>query len=306
MMLRLAFMGTPDFAVPILEALRAAGHTLIAVYSQPPRPAGRGHHVQSSPVQRAAEAAGIEIRIPRKLDNSEAARLRDLGLDAVVVVAYGLILPQAVLNAPRLGCINVHASILPRWRGAAPIQRAILAGDRETGVTIMRMDQGLDTGPMLLWERVTIGPRTTAAALHDTLATLGARLLVEALPRLAAGTLTPVPQPADGAIYAKKLDRNEGRLNWSENATLLERKVRALNPAPGVWFELGGERIKVLRAEIVERRTETAPGTVLDDRLAIACGEGTLRLLELQRAGRAAMPAEVFLRGRPIATGSVL
>jgi methionyl-tRNA formyltransferase len=299
-------MGTPDFAVPILRALVDAGHAVVAVYTQPPRPAGRGHREQPSPVQRTAEAAGIPVHVPAKLDAAEQERIRALGLDAAVVAAYGLILPKAVLAAPRLGCLNVHASLLPRWRGAAPIQRAILAGDTESGVTIMQMDEGLDTGPMLLAERVPIGPETTAATLHDALAALGGRLIVRALAGRADGTLVPRPQPADGVTYAKKLTRDEGRLDWRKPAVELERAVRALNPAPGVWFERGGERIKVLAAAPLEIRGSAPPGTVLDGALTVACGTGALRLSRLQRAGRAAVDAEAFLRGYTLPPGTRL
>jgi methionyl-tRNA formyltransferase len=303
--LRLAFMGTPDFAVPILQALISAGHDVVAVYTQPPRPAGRGHREQPSPVQRAAEAAGIPVHAPAKLDAAEQEKFRALGLDAAVVAAYGLILPKPVLEAPRLGCLNVHASLLPRWRGAAPIQRAILAGDKETGVTIMQMDEGLDTGPILLAESVPIGRETTAASLHDALSVLGARLIVRALSARAEGTLVPRPQPLDGVTYAKKLSRDEGRLDWSKPAVELERAVRALNPVPGVWFERAGERIKVLAAAVVDRRSGS-PGTVLDGALTVACGAGALRLTKLQRAGRAAVDAEAFLRGYALPPGTQL
>src|SRR5579863_4106945 len=305
-MLRLAFMGTPDFAVPILAALCEAGHNVIAVYSQPPRPAGRGHRPQPSPVAHAAEVRGIEVRTPAKLSDDEIDRFRALRLDAAVVAAYGLILPEAVLAAPRLGCFNVHASLLPRWRGAAPIQRAILAGDRMNGITVMQMERGLDTGPILLQESVPIDDETTAESLHDRLAALGARLMVAALERLSAGTLVAAPQPSEGVTYAKKLQRDEGRIDWRENAVLIARRVRALNPAPGVWLERAGERIKVLRAHVVPHGTGAVPGTVLDDALTVACGAGALRLDMLQRAGRAALPAEEFLRGYPVATGSLL
>ena len=305
MTLRLAFMGTPDFAVPILEALRAAGHEIAAVYTQPPRPAGRGHQPQPSPVARAAAAAGIPVRTPAKLDAAEVEAFRALVLDAAVVAAYGLILPPTVLGAPRLGCINVHASLLPRWRGAAPIQRALLAGDSETGVTIMQMDAGLDTGPMLLKEAVPIGPKATAQELHDRLAALGASLVVRALAGLAAGTLAALQQPAEGVTYAKKLTREEGRLDWRKTAAELERAVRALNPAPGVWLEHGGERIKVLAAEIVAAASG-APGTVLDAALTVACGSGALRLTRLQRPGRAPMEADALLRGFAIPAGTRL
>ncbi len=304
--LRLAFMGTPDFAVPILEALVVAGHEVVAVYAQPPRPAGRGYREQPSPVQRAAETAGIPVHTPARLDAAEQETFRALSVDAAVVAAYGLILPKPVLSAPRLGCLNVHASLLPRWRGAAPIQRAILAGDTETGVTIMQMDEGLDTGPMLLAEPVSIGPETTAASLHDALSALGARMIVCALAGRADGTLVPRPQPADGVTYAKKLQRDEGRLDWSKPAVELERAVRALNPAPGVWFEHGGERVKVLAATLAESRTDAPPGMVLDRALTVACGAGALRLTKLQRAGRAAVDAEAFLRGYALPPGTRL
>jgi methionyl-tRNA formyltransferase len=306
MTLRLAFMGTPDFSVPILGALRAAGHDVVCVYSQPPRPAGRGHKQQASPVQRAAEDAGIPVRTPAKLGAEEAESFRALGLDAAVVAAYGLILPKAVLAAPRLGCLNVHASLLPRWRGAAPIQRAILAGDSETGVTIMQMDEGLDTGPMLLSERVPIGPETTAGSLHDALAELGARLIVPALEGRAAGRLVPRPQPAEGVTYARKLGRDEGRLDWSRPAGQLARAVRALNPVPGVWFEHAGERIKVLAADAIEDGEAAVPGTILDDALTVACGIGVLRLTRLQRAGRGPMAAADLLRGYALPRGTRL
>jgi methionyl-tRNA formyltransferase len=304
--LRLAFMGTPDFAVPSLAALGAAGHEIAAVYCQPPRPAGRGHRPAASPVQQAAETAGIPVRSPARLDAAEAASFASLGLDAAVVVAYGLILPKPVLAAPRLGCLNIHASLLPRWRGAAPIQRAILAGDAETGVTIMQMEEGLDTGPILLAERVAIGPETNAAALHDALAALGARLIVTALERLAQGSLVPRPQPADGVTYAKKLRREEGALDWRLPASELERRLRAFDPWPGAWFELAGERIKLLAASLVPSRPGAAPGTVLDDALTVACGAGALRLARLQRAGRAPQDAASFLRGFPISAGTLL
>jgi methionyl-tRNA formyltransferase len=306
MILRLAFMGTPDFAVPILEALIAAKHKLAAVYTQPPRPAGRGHRAQPSPVERAAAAHGIEVRSPAKLDAAEVERWCALGLDAAVVAAYGQILAPGILTAPRFGCLNVHASLLPRWRGAAPIQRAILAGDTMTGITIMQMEEGLDTGPILLQEAVPIAPDAGAEQLHDKLALVGARLIVEALDQVAAGTLASKVQPSEGVTYAKKLRRDEGRLDWREDAAVLERAVRALNPAPGVWFEHAGERIKVSRAQVAARERDATPGTVLDDCLTVACGIGALRLETLQRAGRALLPAVEFLRGYPISRGTRL
>jgi len=305
--LRLAFMGTPDFAVPILEALVAADHDLAAVYCQPPRPAGRGHHPQPSPVEARAAQLGLTVRHPVSLrPDAVKAEFAALALDAAVVAAYGLILPKAVLEAPRLGCLNVHASLLPRWRGAAPIHRALLAGDTETGITIMRMDPGLDTGPMLLTGRVPIGPRSTTPELHDALAALGAELIIEALDGVAAGILVPVAQPAEGVTYAAKLDRAEGALDWRHPAAELERRVRALNPWPGVWFEHAGERIKVLQAAAERFAGSAAPGTVTDDRLGIACATGLFRPLLLQRPGRGALPLDAYLRGRPIPRDTLL
>lgn len=303
--LRLAFMGTPGFAAASLAALIAAGHEIRAVYSQPPRPAGRGHRPQVSPVQALAESHGIPVFTPTRLkDESERQRFTALGLDAAVVAAYGLILPRGFLEAPRLGCLNVHASLLPRWRGAAPIQRAILAGDKETGISIMRMDEGLDTGPVLLSQSVAIGPQETGGSLHDKLAGLGAKLIVEALDRLAAGSLAGTAQPADGISYAAKLGREDGHLDWHRPAGELARRVRALSPRPGAWCEAGGERLRVLAAEAVPG--EGPPGRILDERLTVACGEGALRLLALQRPGRAPMAAEALLRGFPLAAGTQL
>ena len=303
--LRLAFMGTPEFAATSLSALIAAGHDIAAVYSQPPRPAGRGHQPRPSPVQLLAESHGLDVLMPASLKGAETqAAFAGLGLDVAVVVAYGLLLPRPILTSPRLGCLNIHASLLPRWRGAAPIQRAILAGDDESGITIMQMDEGLDTGPMLLREAIAIGPRETGESLHDRLAALGARLIIEALDGLAAGSLRAIPQPAEGASYAAKLTREEGRLDWRLSALLLDRRVRALAPWPGAWFEIGGERLKVLEAE--PAAGSGAPGRVMDGRPTIACGEGALRLIKLQRAGKAALPAEAFLRGFRMDAGMVL
>lgn len=307
--LRLAFMGTPDFAVPILQAIVSAGHEIAAVYCQPPRPARRGHRPQRSAVQAFAEGLGLPLRMPERLDAAASADFGALALDVAVVAAYGLILPKSVLAAPRLGCINVHASLLPRWRGAAPIQRALLAGDVETGVTIMQMDEGLDTGAILLAAPISIGPDMTATELHDMLSALGAGLIVSVLDGLAAGRLIPRPQPAEGVTYARKLTRDEGRLDWRRPATALERGVRALNPWPGVWFEAAGERIKVLAAELADRTSRVSgilPGTVIDERLTVACGEGCLRLLVVQRAGRAPQEVGAFLRGYAITAGTVL
>jgi methionyl-tRNA formyltransferase len=303
--LRLAFMGTPDFAVPSLDALLAAGHGVAAVYCQPPRPAGRGHLPQPSPVQRAAEAAGLPVRMPTRLDAEAAAAFAALELDAAVVIAYGLILPKPVLAAPRLGCFNIHASLLPRWRGAAPIQRAILAGDRETGITIMQMDAGLDTGPILMQRGLPIAAGMTAGRLSEALAELGAELIVEALAGLAAGRIEKRAQPEEGVTYARKLDRDAGRLDWRLPAAALERRVRAFDPWPGTFFPIAGERIRVLAA-VEEAVGGTPAGTVLDDRIAVACGAGALRLLRLQRPGRAPLDAAAFLRGFAVPPGTRL
>jgi methionyl-tRNA formyltransferase len=305
--LRLAFMGTPDFAASSLQALIDAGHDVACVYSQPPRPAGRGHQVQRSPVHVLAEERGIPVRTPKSLRNAEAqAEFAALNLDCAVVAAYGLILPQPILDAPRMGCLNIHASLLPRWRGAAPIQRAILAGDAETGVTIMQMDAGLDTGAMLLKDSVPITAATTAGSLHDALAKMGAGLIVQALDGLAEGRLTAEPQPNEGVTYAAKLSRDDGRLDWSQPADFIERQVRALNPWPGVWFDLGSERIKVLAAEPAQSAPSAAPGTLLDDTLTVACADGAVRLIRVQRPGKAPVDGAAFLRGFNVAVGSVL
>ena len=298
-------MGTPDFAVPVLRALAEAGHEIAAVYSQPPRPAGRGHKSRPSPVQALAEDRGWPLRTPPSLKHpAEHAAFEALQLDAAVVVAYGLILPKAVLAAPRLGCLNIHASLLPRWRGAAPIQRAILAGDTQTGVTIMRIDEGLDTGPMLLRETVPITGATTAASLHDSLAKLGARAILEALVGLDAGTLYPRPQPSEGVTYAAKLSKAEGQLDWRLPAAQLERQVRAFTPWPGARVRIGTETLKVLAAEVIAHNGE--PGTVLGPDLTVACGEGALRLTQVQRPGKAALAAADFLRGFALAAGTRL
>ncbi len=305
--LRLVFMGSADFAVPVLGALLEAGHEVGGVYAQPPRPAGRGHRERPVPVHAFAAARGLAVRTPVSLkDDGEHRAFAGLGADAAVVAAYGLILPAPILAAPRLGCLNVHASLLPRWRGAAPIQRAILAGDGETGVTIMRMDEGVDTGPIVIAERVPITAQATAAGLGDTLSRLGGRLIVAALDGLSGDGLRPAPQPADGVTHARRLDRDEGRLDWRRPAADLERAVRALNPWPGTWFRHGGERIKVLAAAVVETAAAAAPGRVVDGRLTVACGSGALRLVRLQRGGRAPAEADAFLRGYPVAAGTRL
>lgn len=305
--LKIIFAGTPEFAVPSLAALIAAGLKPVAVYTQPDRPAGRGQKLQMSPVKQLAQTSGILVIQPASLkkDPDAVAQLRALDADLMVVVAYGLLLPVSVLEAPRLGCVNVHASLLPRWRGAAPIQRAILAGDGETGVTIMQMDEGLDTGAMLLAESVPIAADTDAAGLHDRLAVLGARLIVTALVDL--DRLTPVLQPQQGVTYAHKLAKDEGRLDWSRPAAELERQVRGLTPWPGVWCQGGGERLKVLRAAVAHGKEGATPGTVLDEALTVACGGGTaLRLLRVQRPGKSAMETADLLRGWPIAASSRL
>ncbi len=306
-MLNLVFMGTPVFAATILDGLIEAGYPVLAVYTQPPRPAGRGHRLQPSPTQLLAERHGIEARSPASLRIAEVqTAFAALGADAAVVAAYGLILPPAVLAAPRLGCLNVHASLLPRWRGAAPIQRAVLAGDRETGITIMQMDEGLDTGPILMQQRMPIQPRATASGLSAELAFLGARMIVAALDGAAHGTLTPRPQPHEGVSYAHKLRREEGRLDWQLPAADLERRVRAFDPWPGAFFEIGGARVRVIAAAVLPGGRGQKPGIVIDDCLSVACGEGVLQPLRLQRPGRAALDAPAFLRGFPIPAGTVL
>jgi len=300
--MRIAFMGTPDFAVPTLDALALAGHDIAAVYTQPPRRAGRGKAVQPSPVQKRAEALGLEVRSPLTLcDADQQAAFAALALDAAVVAAYGLILPVPVLEAPRLGCLNVHGSLLPRWRGAAPVQRAILAGDRETGVGIMQMEKGLDTGPVRLEGRVRINDKT-AGALTTELAELGAKLMVEVLVRPDA--YPPAPQPEDGITYAAKIEKAEAKIDFTRSAEQVERQVRAFNPMPGAFFEYGGERIQILTAAIEDGAGQ--PGEVLDDTLHTACGDGAIRPLLVKRAGRGAMPTPELLRGFAIPKGSVL
>ena len=292
--LRIVFMGTPDFAVPTLAALVAAGHDIACVYTQPPRRAGRGQRARLSAVHRAAERHGLALRHPARLD--DAGEFASLAPDIAVVAAYGLILPPALLDAPRLGCVNVHASLLPRWRGAAPIQRAILAGDDETGITLMQMDAGLDTGPILAQRRLAIGPEDDSGAVHDALAGLGAALAVETLADIAAGRCPARPQPESGASYAAKIERGETAIDWRECAGAAHRRIRAFSPAPGAWFEADGARIRVLAARPMPE-VAAPPGTVLDDGTVIACGTGGLRLERLQRAGRGALDARAFLRG---------
>jgi methionyl-tRNA formyltransferase len=300
--MRLAFMGSPDFAVPALRALAGAGHEIAVVYCQPPRPAGRGQAVRRCPVHVEADRLGLAVRTPNRLRTAagEWQSFAALQLDAAVVAAYGLILPPPMLQAPRRGCLNIHASLLPRWRGAAPIQTAILAGDTATGITIMQMDAGLDTGPMLLQESVPVTPATTGATLHDVLADLGARLILTAL----AAPPQPVPQPDAGATYAAKLSREDGRIDWQQPATLTERRVRAFDPWPGTFTTLDGAVLKILAAVVAEG--SGTPGTLLDDDLLVACGEAALRLTRVQLSGRAAMDAAAFLRGRPLPSGTRL
>jgi len=291
--MRVVFMGTPDFSVPALEALVNAGHKVVWVYSQPPRPAGRGKKLRSSPVQARAEALGLPVRHPARLRGAEEqADFAALNVDIAVVVAYGIILPQPVLDAPRLGCVNIHASLLPRWRGAAPIHRAIMAGDAETGVCIMQMEAGLDTGPVLLKDSLPIGNQDTTSALHDRLSAMGARLIVEALAQI--DSLTPVPQPDDGVTYAEKIDKAEARVDWTQPAEDIARQIRGLSPFPGAWCMAGETRIKLLSAQAV--LGTGLPGTVLDG-LTIACGSGAVEITSAQRLGKKPSTAEEFLKG---------
>lgn len=300
--MRIVFMGTPEFSVATLAALHEAGHEILAAYTQPPRPAGRGKQLQPSPVHRWAVGHGIEVRHPESLRDIQAqADFLALEAEVAVVVAYGLLLPQPILDGPAKGCLNVHASLLPRWRGAAPIQRSILAGDHVTGVTIMRMERGLDTGPMLSTARVPIEDKTSGE-LFDELAEIGARLMVDTLAQI--DQLKPEPQPELGATYAAKIHKAETRIDWSKPAELIEREVRAFAPFPGSWFEHDGERIKLLKAHVIG--VNGAEGTVLDDQLTIACGQAAIRPVTLQRAGKPAMGAQEFLRGKPVPVGTVL
>ena len=304
MPLRLIFMGTPDFAVPTLKALADAGHEIVAVSTRAAKPGGRrGLELVPTPVEREARARGLPVLTPKTLrDPAAQAEFRAHKADAAVVVAYGLILPPAVLDAPRLGCFNVHASLLPRWRGAAPINRAIMAGDTESGVTIMKMDEGLDTGAMVMSDRVPILPDMTAGELHDILARLGAALMPRALAALERGALAFTPQPAERVTYAEKIAKEEARIDWAKPSADVHNHIRGLSPFPGAWFELDGVRVKVLRSTAGEG--SGVPGTVLDDKLTIACSSGAVRLVELQKAGARAMAAEEFLRGTKIARGT--
>jgi methionyl-tRNA formyltransferase len=307
MPLRLIFMGTPDFSVPTLLELAAHGHEIAAVYSRAPKPGGRGMKLQPTPVEVEARRLGIPVLTPKTLKTPEAlAEFRAHEADAAVVVAYGMVLPQAVLDAPKLGCYNLHASLLPRWRGAAPISRAIMAGDTETGVMVMKMDAGLDTGDVAMAERIAITDRMTAADLHDALARLGADLMVRAIAALERGALQLTRQSGEGVTYAEKIDKAEARIDWNSPARAVLRHIHGLSPFPGAWSEVAGDgeaaRIKVLRCELASGAG--AAGAVLDDRLTIACGEGAIRIVELQRAGKAPMKAADFLRGTPLKPGA--
>lgn len=303
--MRIVFFGTPAFAVPTLSEIVGHGHEVAAVYTQPPRAAGRGMAERKSPVHEIAERLSIPVFAPPSLKPpDEATRFGALQPDVGVVVAYGQILPRAFLEAPPNGCLNLHGSLLPRWRGAAPVARAIMAGDAETGVMVMRMEAGLDTGPVAMSERVPIGADTTAGELSESLATLGADLMVRALAALSRGVLTFTPQAEEGATYAKKIDKNETRIDWSKPAKDVHNHIRGLSPDPGAWFEIGGDRVKALRSTLAPGRGE--PGTVLDGNLTIACGDGAVRLLNLQRAGKGPLAAADFLRGSPLTPGTVL
>jgi methionyl-tRNA formyltransferase len=302
MALRLAFMGTPDFAVPTLAELLAQGHDIAAVYSQPPRPRGRGMALEPSPVHQFAQKAGLPVRHPVSLKGeADQAEFAALDLDAAIVVAYGLLLPKPILEAPRLGCFNLHASLLPRWRGAAPIQRAVMAGDEETGVMVMQMEEGLDTGPVLMAERVRIG-RKTSGELTADLSRLGADLMVRALGALERGAVTPQPQAEAGVTYARKITKDEARIDWSKSAAEIEAMIRGLAPSPGAFTEARGERLKILSAAPVKDRG--VPGEIVTEDLTVACGEGALKLLKVQRAGKGVMEARELLKGFPLPPGT--
>lgn len=305
MSLRLAFMGSPAFALPTLAALIEAGHDIACVYSQPPRPAGRGKQERLTPVHAFALERGIEVRTPKSLKKPEPqAEFAALNLDAAIVVAYGLILPKPILDAPRLGAFNLHGSLLPRWRGAAPIQRAIMAGDARTGVQVMRMEEGLDTGPVIATANTRIDAADTTSTLHDRLAGLGAPLMVDALAAIEIGAAVEAPQPDGGVTYAHKITPAETRIDWTKSAREVDCAIRGLSPAPGAWLELDGARVKVLMSRAEEG--EGAPGAALDDSLLIACGSGAVRLLIVQREGRGPLDAGAFLRGHPVPQGTVL
>ena len=304
--MRLIFMGSPAFSVPVLEALVAAGHEIVAVYTQPPRPAGRGKKQRPCPVHARALALTLDVRHPASLKEAEEqAAFSELRTDAAVVVAYGLLLPQELLDAPAHGCLNIHASLLPRWRGAAPIHRAIMAGDRETGICIMQMEAGLDTGPVLYQETISIAPDETTAALHERLSDLGARSIVQSLKDLSQ--LQARPQSSVGICYAQKIDKSEAQIDWSLPAEILDRQIRGLSPFPGAWAMLRGERVKFLGSALISCEQPLASaGTVLDDDLGIACGSGALRITRLQRAGKSVQSSADFLRGTPVIAGEQL
>jgi len=303
MPLRLIFMGTPDFAVPTLIELAARGHDIAAVYTRAPKPAGRGMDMQHTPVEREARQLALTVNTPRSLKDGEAQEIfRAYNADAAVVVAYGLILPKPILEAPRLGCFNVHASLLPRWRGAAPINRAIMAGDPDSGITIMKMDEGLDTGAMAMAERQPIGPDMTAGELHGALSRLGADLMLRVLAAADRGSLQLTPQPQAGVTYAEKISKNETRIDWEKPWKQVHDHIRGLSPFPGAWFELDGARVKVLRSTRGE--SSGPPGILLDNKLTVACGRGAVQLVQVQRAGKHPMNADEFLRGTPVPAGT--
>ena len=300
--MRLIFMGTPDFAVPTLIELAARGHEIAAVYTRAAKPAGRGMDLQRTPIEREARQLALTVRTPKTLkDDDEQKIFHAHNADAAVVVAYGLILPKPILEAPRLGCFNVHASLLPRWRGAAPINRAIMAGDAESGVTIMKMDEGLDTGAMAMAERAAIGADMTAGELHDALSRVGADLMQRVLAAAERDSLSLTPQPASGVTYAEKISKNETRIDWGKPWKQVHDHIRGLSPFPGAWFELDGVRVKVLRS--IRGKSAGPPGTLLDNRLTVACGDGAVQLVQVQRAGRQPMSADEFLRGTPAKAG---
>jgi methionyl-tRNA formyltransferase len=301
--MRLIFMGTPDFAVPTLIELAARGHEIVAVYTRAAKPAGRGMDLQRTPIEREARALALPVRTPKTLKDDDVQKIFHAhNADAAVVVAYGLILPKPILEAPRLGCFNVHASLLPRWRGAAPINRAIMAGDAESGVTIMKMDEGLDTGAMAMAERAAIGADMTAGELHDALSRVGADLMLRVLAAAERDSLSLTPQPANGVTYAEKISKNETRTDWTKPWKQVHDHIRGLSPFPGAWFELDGVRVKVLRS--IRGESAGPPGTLLDNRLTVACGDGAVRLVQVQRAGRQPMSADEFLRGTPVKAGA--
>lgn len=296
-------MGTPEFSVLALRALHSAGHKILAAYCQPPKPAGRGHNLHKTPVHIEAETLGINVRTPKTLRNAEEQEfIRSLTPDIIIVAAYGLILPQAVLDIPRIGCVNIHASLLPRWRGAAPIQRAILAGDKETGITIMQMTAGLDEGDMLIKDSVPITDTSTASSIHDALSEMGARLILKAVNEMSSGGIKPTPQPLEGVTYAAKLSRADGVIDWQKPAEEIDRQIRALTPWPGAFFAHGDEQIKVLSTKIVENISAPA-GTLVDDEFTIACGQSALRLIAIQRPGKKAADGASVLRGMHIEIG---